>query len=202
GAAPLRQEPAPTEARRKPAVSGAGHRRTAQPGGRWATRRPRFRTRRLDRLPRPLVGRPPRVQRNGHRLDPPRQHYRPQERQQSRIELRRANSQVTRLRQDIIVSVRRAARGLLAAAQGVQAAERRRVAAAEQLRAETIRLEHGESTPFDVLQRDRDLVEAESQKIEALRAYRISQATLEREQGTILEDRNISIEQVRRLALD
>jgi outer membrane protein TolC len=119
----------------------------------------------------------------------------------SRIELRRANSQVTRLRQDIIVSVRRAARGLLAAAQGVQAAERRRVAAAEQLRAETIRLEHGESTPFDVLQRDRDLVEAESQKIEALRAYRISQATLEREQGTILEDRNISIEQVRRLTL-
>ena len=45
------------------------------------------------------------------------------------------------------------------------------------------------------------LVEAESQKIEALRAYRISTATLERERGTILEDRNISIEQVRKLSL-
>jgi outer membrane protein TolC len=118
----------------------------------------------------------------------------------ARIELRRANSQVVRLRQDIIVSVRRAARGVLAAAQGVEAAERRRAAAAEQLRAENIRLEHGESTPFDVLLRERDLVEAESQKIEALRAYRVSAATLERQTGTILEDRKISIEQVRKLA--
>ena len=73
------------------------------------------------------------------------------------------------------------------------------VAAAEQLRAEQIRLEHGESTPFDVLQRERDLVDAESQKIGALRAYRVSQATLQREEGTILGDRNVVIEQVRRL---
>jgi outer membrane protein TolC len=117
----------------------------------------------------------------------------------ARIELRQAESQITRLEQDIIVSVRRSARGLLASAQGVEAAERRRIAASEQLRAEKIRLEHGESTPFDVLQRERDLVDAESQKISALRAFRISQANLQREEGTILSDRNVVIEQVRRL---
>ncbi|HIL01332.1 MAG TPA: hypothetical protein EYG06_04535, partial [Myxococcales bacterium] len=58
---------------------------------------------------------------------------------------------------------------------------------------------HGESTPFDVLQRERDLVDAESQKISALQAYRVSQAALQREEGTILADRNVVIEQVRKL---
>jgi len=117
----------------------------------------------------------------------------------ARIQLRQAGSLITQLEQNIIVSVRRAARGLLASAQGVEAAERRRIAAAEQLRAENIRLEHGESTPFDVLQRERDLVDAESQKISALQAYRVSQAALQREEGTILSDRNVVIEQVRKL---
>jgi outer membrane protein TolC len=117
----------------------------------------------------------------------------------ARIELRRANSQITRLKQQIIVSVRTAARTLLASAQGVEAAERRRLAAEEQLRAEKIRLEHGESTPFDVLQRERDLVEAESQKIGALQAFRNSQAELERQQGTILDAWDVMIGSVRSL---
>ena len=117
----------------------------------------------------------------------------------ARVQLRQAESLVTQLEQNIIVSVRRAARSLLASALGVEASERRRIAAAEQLRAENIRLEHGESTPFDVLQRERDLVDAESQKISALQAYRVSQAALQREEGTILADRNVVIEQVRKL---
>lgn len=117
----------------------------------------------------------------------------------ARIELRRANSQITQLKQQIIVSVRSAARGLLASAQGVEAAERRRIAAEEQLRAEKIRLEHGESTPFDVLQRESDLVDAESQKIAALQSFRNAQATLERQQGTILDTWDISIDSVRKL---
>ena len=97
------------------------------------------------------------------------------------------------------MAVRAAARGLLASAQGVQAAERRRVAAVEQLRAEQIRLEHGESTPYDVLLRQSDLVDAESQKIGALQAFRNAQAELERQQGTILETWNVSIANVREL---
>ena len=50
----------------------------------------------------------------------------------------------------------------VASVQGIEAAERAEAAAAEQLRAERVRLEHGESTPFDVLLREQDLVQAQS----------------------------------------
>ena len=115
------------------------------------------------------------------------------------FELRRAESSRTQLKQRIIVDIRAAARGLIASAEGVEAAERRRIAAAEQLRAERIRLEHGESTPFDVLQRQNDLVEAESQKVAALQAFRDSQAALDRAEGTILQVHNVQIDAVRAL---
>ena len=101
--------------------------------------------------------------------------------------------------QDIVLEVRDAIRNLLSAQEGIEAAERRRIAAAEQFRAESIRLEHGESTPFDVLQREEDLVDAESQKIAALQIYRNSLAALDRAQGTILRDRNVIVEQARTL---
>ncbi|MCG8589691.1 MAG: TolC family protein [Proteobacteria bacterium] len=110
------------------------------------------------------------------------------------LELRRAKTQTRRIEQTIILEVRDAARDLLSAQRGIDAAERRRLAAEEQLRAERIRLEHGESTPFDVLERERDLVDAESQKIGALREYRVSVVDLDRAQGTILRSRNIVIE--------
>ena len=112
------------------------------------------------------------------------------------LELRRAETQVTRLRQQIILEVRKSARDLLSGLEGIEAAERRRLAAAEQLRAERVRLEHGESTPFDVLQRESDLVDAESQKINALQTYRLSEAALLRAQGTSLQARNVVLEEV------
>jgi outer membrane protein TolC len=115
----------------------------------------------------------------------------------SELELRRARTQRARTKLDVIVAVRSAARGILASAQGIEAAERRRLAAEEQLRAERIRLEHGESTPFEVLQRESDLVDAESQKITALQAYRTAEARLERAQGTILDTYRIQLDDVR-----
>ena len=110
------------------------------------------------------------------------------------IELHKAETLLDRQRQSIIAEVRKAVRDLQSAVQGIEAAERRRIAAAEQHRAEQIRLEHGESTPFDVLQREEDLVEAESQKIAALRIYHASEVALDRAQGTLLEDRGIEVE--------
>jgi len=117
----------------------------------------------------------------------------------SQFDLRRSKTRRLRLEQNIILEVRAAARLLLASAQGIGAAERRRLAAEEQLRAERIRLEHGESTPFDVLQRETDFVEAESQKIAALQAYRSAEVGLERAQGTILDVRGIVVEDAREL---
>jgi outer membrane protein TolC len=117
----------------------------------------------------------------------------------AQLELRRAHVGQRRTEQDIILGVRRAARTLKAAHEGIQAADRQRVAATEQLRAERIRLEYGESTPFDVLLKEEDLVSAEQGYIGALQVYRSSVTGLDRAQGTILRNRNIQIDQVARL---
>lgn len=111
----------------------------------------------------------------------------------SDLQLRRSKTRRARLEQTIILEVRAAARLLNASAQGIEASERRRLAAAEQLRAERIRLEHGESTPFEVLQRESDLVEAESQKINALQSYHAADVGLERAQGTILDTHKVRL---------
>ncbi|MCP4035341.1 MAG: TolC family protein, partial [bacterium] len=111
----------------------------------------------------------------------------------ARLELRRAKTRLTQLHQQIILEVRRDIRLLEAARKGIDASERQRIAAEEQLRAERIRLEHGESTPFDVLQKESELVEAEVAKIEALQLYRTSASDLDRAQGTILRTHNIVV---------
>jgi outer membrane protein TolC len=118
---------------------------------------------------------------------------------QAALELRRANSQKRRLEQSIILEIRTAIRNLSDSQKGIEAARRATVAAAEQLRAEKIRLEYGESTPFDVLLRESDLVSAESEQINAFQVYRTSATGLDRAQGTILRNNNISIDAVRAL---
>ncbi len=117
----------------------------------------------------------------------------------AQLELRRAHVEKTRVEQDIILNVRAAARDLTSSQEGIEAAERRQAAAGEQLRAEEIRLEYGESTPFDVLLREQDLVSADQEFIEAVEVYRSSATGLDRAQGTILRNRNINVEQAARL---
>jgi len=95
-----------------------------------------------------------------------------------------------------VLEVRQAARNLAASQEGILAARSAREAASEQLRAEQIRLQYGESTPFDVLQREEALVERERDEIGAFRAYRTSVTALDRAQGTILRNRNIDIADV------
>ncbi len=110
------------------------------------------------------------------------------------LEVRRAKTAMVRLEQSIVSEIRRSARNLAASFEGIEAADRAQVAAEEQLRAERVRLEHGESTPFDVLLREEDLVRAESQKILAEQAYHNSITALDRAQGTILERHQIAVE--------
>jgi outer membrane protein TolC len=115
------------------------------------------------------------------------------------IELRRARTRKRRLEQDIIIEVRKSARDLRASQEAIVAAQAAERAASEQLRAERIRLEYGESTPFDVLQREEDLVDRENELISAFQAWRNSSVSLDRAQGTILRNRSIAIGEVRRL---
>ncbi|RIL06493.1 MAG: hypothetical protein DCC71_06725 [Proteobacteria bacterium] len=117
------------------------------------------------------------------------------EHDRAKLELRRAETSLRRLEQSIVSDIRRAARNLASAVQGIEAAERAEAAAEEQLRAERVRLEHGESTPFDVLQREEDLRRAQGQKILAEQAYHNSISQLDRSQGTILERHQIVVEQ-------
>jgi outer membrane protein len=111
------------------------------------------------------------------------------------LNLRRAQTSLKRLEQSIISETRRDARNLSASVEGIQAADRNVTATTEQLRAERVRLEHGESTPFDVLLREQDLVTAQSQKIIALQVYHNSVTDLDRAQGTILESHHITVDQ-------
>jgi outer membrane protein TolC len=105
------------------------------------------------------------------------------------LELRRAQTGVRRTQQDIVKEVRDAVRNLQSALEGIEAAERATAAAQEQLRA----------APFDVLQREEDLVTSESQRIGALRVYHGSVTALDRAQGTLLEDRGIVLDEALRL---
>jgi outer membrane protein TolC len=115
---------------------------------------------------------------------------------QSELALRRTSVEKRRLEQNIILEVRKAVRDLKSTQEGIEAAQRASEASAEQLRAERIRLEYGESTPFDVLLREEDFVEAESREIEAIRLYRASVTGLGRAQGSILANRNIAIDEI------
>jgi outer membrane protein len=113
----------------------------------------------------------------------------------AQLELRRSRTQLKRLEQSIVSDIRKAARNLQASLEGIQAAERGVVAATEQLRAERVRLEYGESTPFDVLLKEEALVQAENQLILAQQVYHNSVTALDRAQGTILSANGIVVEQ-------
>ncbi len=113
---------------------------------------------------------------------------------QRRIEARRARANVRKQEQLVVREVRQAVRSVESAAKSVRATERRRAAAMESLRAEQERLRLGDSTPFQVLEFDSDLAEAEGQVIEALRGYENAITALERVQGTLLEKRRIEID--------
>ena len=113
----------------------------------------------------------------------------------ARIEERRARIGLRRQRQLIALEVRRAARDLASASKAVKAAERRRGASEESLRAEQERLRLGDSTPFQVLQFEEDVADAESQVINTLRLLQNSITEFERVQGTLLSARGISVEE-------
>jgi len=118
------------------------------------------------------------------------------------IEVRRARTELRRTEQQITLGVRKAVRLLLSAIDAVEAAERRRIAQEETLRAEQEKLRLGDSTPHDVLQFEEDLVEAEREKILALQAYLVAITGVERSQGTLLEARGISVGNEMRRGMD
>jgi outer membrane protein TolC len=113
---------------------------------------------------------------------------------QRAIELRRSRARLRQLEQTVLLNVREAVRGIDSAAKAVSAAERRRAASTETLRAEQERLRLGDSTPFQVLEFEEDLAEAERQLIDSLRSHRNALTRIEQAQGTLLRARGIDID--------
>ena len=109
------------------------------------------------------------------------------------IGLRRAKTSLRREEQRVILDVRAAVRDLGSSIEGIQAAERNRVAQSETLDAEQERLRLGDSTPFQVLEHEEDLAEAERQLIRSLQVHRNAIADLDQAQGTLLDRLNISV---------
>jgi outer membrane protein TolC len=114
-------------------------------------------------------------------------------RAQRAIELRRATTVLRREEQTVILDVRNAVRNLRSSIRGIQAAERNRGAQSETLDAEQERLRLGDSTPFQVLEHEQDLAQAERQVIFSLQVHRNAIAGLDRAQATLLEQLGISI---------
>ena len=114
-------------------------------------------------------------------------------RTQRAIELRRATTVLRREEQTVILDVRNAVRNLRSSIRGIQAAERNRGAQSETLDAEQERLRLGDSTPFQVLEHEQDLAQAERQVIFSLQVHRNAIAGLDRAQATLLDQLGISI---------
>ena len=114
-------------------------------------------------------------------------------RAQRAIELRRATTVLRREEQTVILDVRNAVRNLRSSIRGIQAAERNRGAQSETLDAEQERLRLGDSTPFQVLEHEQDLAQAERQVIFSLQVHRNAIAGLDRAQATLLDQLGISI---------
>jgi outer membrane protein TolC len=112
---------------------------------------------------------------------------------QSKIQLRRAKTNLRLQEQSVIVDVRNSVRDLTSAIDGVKAAQRARIASEETLRAEQERLRLGDSTPHTVLDYDEDLRLAEASEIRALQVYRTAIAALERAQGTLLDKLGVDV---------
>jgi outer membrane protein TolC len=115
-------------------------------------------------------------------------------RRQRGIEVRRAQTVLRRMEQKVILEVRDAVRGVQNAAKAVRAAERRQAAVQRRLRAEQGRLRLGDSTPFQTLQFEEELAEAERQLIDALRRHRNAITRVEQVQGTLLSARGVSLD--------
>ncbi|MBI3894368.1 MAG: TolC family protein [Acidobacteria bacterium] len=112
----------------------------------------------------------------------------------SRMELRQAETALQRTRNQIQVEVRNAIIGLMQAKAQVEAANKAVEKTQQTLDAEEKKLQAGVSTPYAVIQVQRDLVAAEFAEVQARVTYAQARVELDRATGATLEKNNISLE--------
>ncbi|MBI4463805.1 MAG: TolC family protein [Acidobacteria bacterium] len=112
----------------------------------------------------------------------------------SRLELRQAETAMQQTRNQIRVEVRNAIIGLMQAKAQVEAAQKAVEKTQQTLAAEEKKLQAGVSTPYAVIQVQRDLVSAQFAEVQARVTYAQARVEMDRATGTTLEKNNISLD--------
>jgi outer membrane protein TolC len=95
--------------------------------------------------------------------------------------------------QNIYLEIKRAVRAVETNYQRVEAYKVARELRQQQLEAEEEKLKVGLTTPYFVLQYQRDLANAQTTELQAIIDYNLSLADLSRAMGISLEEKNISM---------
>jgi len=117
------------------------------------------------------------------------------ERKRAELNLERSETDAERVRQNISIEVRQAARNIDTLAQQIVATRAAREAAEKNVDAERRRYENGMTTNFNVLLIQQELSDARSRELAALVRYNQAVAEYHRAVGDLLEVRNIAVEE-------
>ncbi len=112
---------------------------------------------------------------------------------QARVDLQQATLQLKQQEQNIYLEIKRAVRAVETNYRRVEAYKVARELRQQQLAAEEEKLKVGLTTPYFVLQYQRDLATAQTTELQAIIDYNLSRADLSRAMGISLEEKNISM---------
>jgi len=112
---------------------------------------------------------------------------------QARVDLQQATLQLKQQEQNIYLEIKQAVRAVETNYRRVEAYKIARELRQQQLEAEEEKLKVGLTTPYFVLQYQRDLATAQTTELQAIIDYNLSLANLSRAMGISLEEKNISM---------
>jgi outer membrane protein TolC len=112
---------------------------------------------------------------------------------QAKVDLEQAMLRLEKQKQDIYVEIKQAVRAVETNYKRVQAYKVARELQEQKLRAEEEKFRVGLTTPYLVLQYQRDLTNSQNQELRAIVDYNLSLANLERALGISLKEKNISM---------
>lgn len=115
---------------------------------------------------------------------------------QAKINLQQAMLRLKNQEQQIYLEIRNAVRSVETDFERIQAYKVARELAQRQLEGEEERLKVGLTTPYFVLQYQRDLRNAQIMELRSIMDYNLSLARLQRSTGVILEEKNIQVSDV------
>ena len=107
--------------------------------------------------------------------------------------MQQATLQLKQQEQNIYLEIKRAVRAVETNYQRVEAYKVARELRQQQLEAEEEKLKVGLTTPYFVLQYQRDLATSQTTELQAIIDYNLSLADLSRAMGISLEEKNISM---------